>query len=610
MVQIDKRKSADGTLHVTIAGKIDERFDAPHRCCTTPSGKVVIAPRRRCAPSRRSACARSRCFVHALPADVVLVHVSPAIAIAADDDPEPVRHAHHRRVGEAAVHLPRLRRREDPLGPVPRSAPTSSTRPSARAARSWSSTACPSNTCRCDSVGACFTTRRPPSSSSTRIVRGSSPPSGTTSACASSASPSRSPATPGAVDPARASTPRRCAPPALSPDDARKIERNAADDVLAARRFPTIEFRSTRVTRDGERARIDGTLTLHGAHAPAAVRRRRRRRSAGSAEVRLDVRDFGIKPYSALFGTLRVRADVRVRSACRAHDAAPPRRASPLAVIALVGGSIAFERIGAHAIVDAPNQGRAIAVGGDGRRRALRRRRAAQGHARRRASSSPSCRRAPPSSSCTASAIARRACATGPSTCPKRATARCSSTRAATATRPATGSPTACRSRAIYRSSSTRSPSMARSASWASATAAPPPSSGPRASHACAPRSPWRRSPRLRDIVPVYTPRTVPLIGWLVPHFLQMRTVDVAGRMGGFDPDAASPRAAARATKTPILLIHGRDDTTVPLRQSQLIAAGSPTVTLASSTPRTTTASRAYPRLWPLALDFFARVFK
>ena len=27
MVQIEKRKTADGTLHVTIAGKIDERFD-------------------------------------------------------------------------------------------------------------------------------------------------------------------------------------------------------------------------------------------------------------------------------------------------------------------------------------------------------------------------------------------------------------------------------------------------------------------------------------------------------------------------------------------------------------------------------------------------------
>ncbi|MGZ3438492.1 MAG: alpha/beta hydrolase, partial [Polyangia bacterium] len=52
----------------------------------------------------------------------------------------------------------------------------------------------------------------------------------------------------------------------------------------------------------------------------------------------------------------------------------------------------------------------------------------------------------------------------------------------------------------------------------------------------------------LRDIVPIYTPRTIPLAGWLVPHWTQMRTVDAAGRLCRFDPDAASPRAAAHAT--------------------------------------------------------------
>jgi hypothetical protein len=97
----------------------------------------------------------------------------------------------------------------------------------------------------------------------------------------------------------------------VSPDDARKIEKNAADDVLAARRFPTITFRSTRVVRDGERARIEGELTLHGTTRPLAFDAAVDGES-WQAEVRLDVRDFGIKPYSAMFGTLRVRADVRV----------------------------------------------------------------------------------------------------------------------------------------------------------------------------------------------------------------------------------------------------------------------------------------------------------
>jgi polyisoprenoid-binding protein YceI len=98
----------------------------------------------------------------------------------------------------------------------------------------------------------------------------------------------------------------------VSPADARKIERNAADDVLAARRFPTIEFRSTRVVRDGSSARIDGTLTLHGHTRPLAFDAVADG-TAWSAEVRLDQRDFGIKPFVAMLGALRVRPDVLVR---------------------------------------------------------------------------------------------------------------------------------------------------------------------------------------------------------------------------------------------------------------------------------------------------------
>jgi polyisoprenoid-binding protein YceI len=101
-------------------------------------------------------------------------------------------------------------------------------------------------------------------------------------------------------------------PSGVSADDARKIEKNAADDVLAARRFPTIAFRSTRVTRDGERARVEGTLTMHGTTRPLTFDAAA---DGGSwhAEVRLDVRDFGIKPYSAMLGALKVRAEVTVK---------------------------------------------------------------------------------------------------------------------------------------------------------------------------------------------------------------------------------------------------------------------------------------------------------
>ena len=99
---------------------------------------------------------------------------------------------------------------------------------------------------------------------------------------------------------------------AISQGDARKIEGNAAHDVLAARRYPKIAFRSTRVVRDGDRARVEGELQLHGVSRPVAFEAF----DDGTdwrADVRLDQRDFGIKPYTAMLGALRVRADVLVR---------------------------------------------------------------------------------------------------------------------------------------------------------------------------------------------------------------------------------------------------------------------------------------------------------
>ena len=114
----------------------------------------------------------------------------------------------------------------------------------------------------------------------------------------------------------------------------------------------------------------------------------------------------------------------------------------------------------------------------------------------------------------------------------------------------------------------------------------------------------------LRDIVPIYTPHMVPLVGWLIPHWSQMRTIDAAARLCAFDPDAASPRAAAHATRTPILLIHGLDDVTVPYHQSELIAVDAPSVTLRSLEAQDHDHISGDPRLWPIALDFFADIFK
>jgi YceI-like protein len=96
-------------------------------------------------------------------------------------------------------------------------------------------------------------------------------------------------------------------PGALSEGDRREIERTCARQVLEVNRFPEIAFTSSEVKPD----RVRGILSLHGSHLPGdfAVNRVDGR---AVAEVELDVRPFGIRPYSAMLGALRVAPRVRV----------------------------------------------------------------------------------------------------------------------------------------------------------------------------------------------------------------------------------------------------------------------------------------------------------
>jgi anti-anti-sigma regulatory factor len=75
---IEKRQSPDGTLHVTVAGKIDERFDAAS-VIGAASGRVIIHLGGVRSISSLGVRAFEH-FVHALPSEVVLIHVSAAIA--------------------------------------------------------------------------------------------------------------------------------------------------------------------------------------------------------------------------------------------------------------------------------------------------------------------------------------------------------------------------------------------------------------------------------------------------------------------------------------------------------------------------------------------------
>src|SRR5262249_43211936 len=84
-----------------------------------------------------------------------------------------------------------------------------------------------------------------------------------------------------------------------------EIEKNIREDVLKSSRFPQIRFEATEVG-DTE---IVGKLTLCG-----VTREIRCKRAGQLVSYELNQPYFGIKPYTAMLGTLKVKPVVRVEA--------------------------------------------------------------------------------------------------------------------------------------------------------------------------------------------------------------------------------------------------------------------------------------------------------
>jgi polyisoprenoid-binding protein YceI len=96
---------------------------------------------------------------------------------------------------------------------------------------------------------------------------------------------------------------------ALGDDDKLKIKRTLDADVLKG---GAIEFRSSRVETDGDRLTVDGELDLLGTVRPLSFRLALGDDGLLTGEAIVRQTAFGIKPYSAMFGALKVADDVRV----------------------------------------------------------------------------------------------------------------------------------------------------------------------------------------------------------------------------------------------------------------------------------------------------------
>jgi hypothetical protein len=101
-------------------------------------------------------------------------------------------------------------------------------------------------------------------------------------------------------------------PTALSASDRDKIAGQIRDDVLHSAKHPQATFRSHSVVRQADGGyELAGDLTLHGVTRPL---RGRSSVVAGRQKLELTLHqpDFGITPYRAMLGTLKIQADVKV----------------------------------------------------------------------------------------------------------------------------------------------------------------------------------------------------------------------------------------------------------------------------------------------------------
>ncbi len=97
----------------------------------------------------------------------------------------------------------------------------------------------------------------------------------------------------------------------LSLTDQRRVLANLRQDVLDVRRHPQIAYDWTELHVTGAQVCVEGRLRLHGAERPMTLRGTI---TAGRVRftVTLDQREFGIKPFSAALGALRVRPELEI----------------------------------------------------------------------------------------------------------------------------------------------------------------------------------------------------------------------------------------------------------------------------------------------------------
>jgi polyisoprenoid-binding protein YceI len=100
----------------------------------------------------------------------------------------------------------------------------------------------------------------------------------------------------------------------LSDKDRNDVKKNINDKVLKTSQHPEISFQSTGVRPvDATRATVTGDLTIAGATRPAELEVVADGKGGAQASMSVQQTQFGIKPFSALMGALKVQDVIQVQ---------------------------------------------------------------------------------------------------------------------------------------------------------------------------------------------------------------------------------------------------------------------------------------------------------
>ncbi|MEO7555877.1 MAG: YceI family protein [Acidimicrobiales bacterium] len=97
----------------------------------------------------------------------------------------------------------------------------------------------------------------------------------------------------------------------LSDKDRKDIDKNINEKVLQTSKHPTITFESTGVSGAAPSLQVAGEMTITGTTRPVEVAIAVDDATV-TAKSTISQKDFGIKPFSAMFGAIKLRDDVEL----------------------------------------------------------------------------------------------------------------------------------------------------------------------------------------------------------------------------------------------------------------------------------------------------------